>query len=68
MWTELVNVRRKKATKTIAVIHRDRCFGAFACSIWQAARQVEGCIIEERDKDGTGSRRSASTCASGADR
>ena len=30
----------------------DRCFGAFACSICQAACPVYGCIVEERDKDG----------------
>ena len=43
---------RKKTPKTIAVIDPDRCFGAFACSICQAACPVEECIIEEKDKDG----------------
>ena len=38
---------RKKAPKTIAVIDPDRCFGAFACSICQAACPVAGCIVEE---------------------
>ena len=33
---------RKKAPKTIAVIDPDRCFGAFACSICQAACPVAG--------------------------
>ena len=37
---------RKKAPKTIAVIDPDRCFGAFACSICQAACPVAGCIVE----------------------
>ena len=43
---------RKKAPKTIAVIDPDRCFGAFACSICQAACPVAGCIVEEKDRDG----------------
>ena len=43
---------RKKAPKTVAVIDPDRCFGAFACSICQAACPVADCIIEEPDKDG----------------
>jgi len=43
---------RKKAPKTIAVIDPDRCFGAFACSICQAACPVADCIIEEPDRDG----------------
>ena len=43
---------RKKAPKTIAVIDPDRCFGAFACSICQAACPVAGCIVEEPDRDG----------------
>ena len=42
----------KKAPKTIAVIDPDRCFGAFACSICQAACPVAGCIVEEPDRDG----------------
>ena len=40
---------RKKAPKTIAVIDPDRCFGAFACSICQAACPVAGCIVEAID-------------------
>ena len=43
---------RKKAPKTIAVIDPDRCFGAFACSICQAACPVAGCIVEEPDVNG----------------
>lgn len=43
---------RKKAPKTIAVIDPDRCFGAFACSICQAACPVAGCIVEVPDLDG----------------
>ena len=43
---------RKKAPKTIAVIDPDACFGAFACSICQAACPVAGCIVEEPDRDG----------------
>ena len=43
---------RKKAPKTVAVIDPDRCFGAFACSICQAACPVAGCIVEEPDRDG----------------
>ena len=43
---------RKKAPKTIAVIDPDSCFGAFACSICQAACPVSGCIVEEPDRDG----------------
>ena len=43
---------RKKAPKTIAVIDPDRCFGAFACSICQAACPVADCIVEEKDQDG----------------
>ena len=52
MWTKMMSGPRKKAPKTIAVIDPDRCFGAFACSICQAACPVYGCIVEERDKDG----------------
>ncbi len=43
---------RKKAPKTIAVIDPDACFGAFACSICQAACPVAGCIVEVPDADG----------------
>ena len=43
---------RKKAPKTIAVIDPDSCFGAFACSICQAACPVAGCIVEVPDTDG----------------
>ena len=41
MWTKMMSGPRKKAPKTIAVIDPDRCFGAFACSICQAAWQIE---------------------------
>ena len=37
MWTKMMSGPRKKAPKTIAVIDPDSCFGAFACSICQAA-------------------------------
>ncbi len=43
---------RKKAPKTIAVIDPDKCFGAFACSICQAACPVASCIVEVPDTDG----------------
>ena len=43
---------RKKAPRTIAVIDPDRCFGAFACSICQAACPVAGCIVEVPDENG----------------
>ncbi len=43
---------RKKAPKTIAVIDPDLCFGAFACSICQAACPVADCITEVPDRDG----------------
>lgn len=43
---------RKKAPKTIAVIDPDRCFGAYACSICQAACPVEDCITEVPDTYG----------------
>jgi len=43
---------RKKAPRTIAVIDPDRCFGAFACSICQAACPVAACIVEVPDQDG----------------
>ena len=49
MWTKMMSGPRKKAPKTIAVIDPDRCFGAFACSICQAACPVAGCIVEEPD-------------------
>src|SRR5688500_16481634 len=52
MWTKMMSGPRKKAPKTIAVIDPDRCFGAFACSICQAACPVAGCIVEEKDRDG----------------
>ena len=42
---------RKRAPKRIAVIDPERCFGAFACSICQAACPVEDCIVEEKDAD-----------------
>jgi ferredoxin len=44
MWTKMMGGPRKKAPKTIAVIDPDRCFGAFACSICQAACPVANCI------------------------
>ncbi len=44
-----MNNPRKRAPKRIAVIDPDRCFGAFACAICQAACPVEDCIIEEKD-------------------
>ena len=52
MWTKLMNAPRKKAPKTIAVIDPDTCFGAFACSICQAACPVADCIVEVPDADG----------------
>ena len=52
MWTKMMSGPRKKAPKTIAVIDPDRCFGAFACSICQAACPVADCIVEEKDRDG----------------
>ena len=36
----------------VAVIDPERCFGAVACSICQAACPVEDCIIEEPDAYG----------------
>ena len=51
MWTKMMGGARKKAPKTIAVIDPDRCFGAFACSICQAACPVADCIVEEPDRD-----------------
>ena len=52
MWTKMMSGPRKKAPKTIAVIDPDRCFGAFACSICQAACPVADCIVEEPDQNG----------------
>ena len=52
MWTKMLRGPAKKPPKTIAVINPDHCFGAFACSICQAACPVEGCIIEVPDADG----------------
>lgn len=52
MWTKLMNKPRKRAPKRIAVIDPERCFGAVACSICQAACPVEDCIIEEPDSYG----------------
>ena len=52
MWTKLMNRPRKRAPKNVAVIDPDRCFGAFACSICQAACPVEDCIVEEQDANG----------------
>src|SRR5260221_11906084 len=52
MWTKMMSGPRKKAPKTIAVIDPDSCFGAFACSICQAACPVSGCIVEEPDSNG----------------
>jgi ferredoxin len=52
MWTKLMTAPRKKAPKSIAVIDPDSCFGAFACSICQAACPVADCIIEVPDQDG----------------
>jgi len=43
---------RKRAPKTIAVIDPEACFGAFACSICQAACPVADCIVEEQDQNG----------------
>ena len=52
MWTKQMGGVRKKAPRTIAVIDPDLCFGAFACSICQAACPVAGCIVEVPDRDG----------------
>jgi len=51
MWTKMMSGPRKKPPRTIAVIDPDRCFGAFACSICQAACPVAGCIVEVPDRD-----------------
>ena len=52
MWTKLMNKPRKRPPKRIAVIDPERCFGAYACSICQAACPVEDCIVEEPDAYG----------------
>ncbi|HJO18230.1 MAG: hypothetical protein QF507_09310 [Vicinamibacterales bacterium] len=52
MWTKMMSGPRKRAPKNVAVIDPDRCFGALACSICQAACPIENCIIEEPDRDG----------------
>ena len=52
MWTKLQNTPRKRNPRKIAVIDPERCFGAFACSICQAACPVEDCIVEEPDAYG----------------
>lgn len=52
MWTKQMGGPRKKSPKTIAVIDPDACFGAFACSICQAACPVAGCIVEVPDVNG----------------
>ena len=44
-----MNKPRKRPPKRIAVIDPERCFGAYACSICQAACPVEDCIVEEPD-------------------
>ena len=54
MWTKLMNRPRKKPPRSVAVIDPDACFGAFACSICQAACPVEDCIVEEQDANGIG--------------
>ena len=52
MWTKLQNTPRKKAPRKVAVIDPDACFGAYACSICQAACPVEDCIVEAKDANG----------------
>jgi Na+-translocating ferredoxin:NAD+ oxidoreductase subunit B len=52
MWTKRMGGPRKKAPRTIAVIDPDLCFGAFACSICQAACPVAACIVEVPDQNG----------------
>ena len=47
-----MNNPRKRDPKKVAVIEADSCFGAFACSICQAACPVEDCIVEEQDPKG----------------
>ena len=49
MWTKLQNTPRKRDPRKIAVIDPERCFGAFACSICQAACPVEDRSVEEPD-------------------
>ena len=44
-----MNKPRKRPPKRIAVIDPERCFGAYSCSICQAACPVEDCIVEEPD-------------------
>ena len=51
MWTKRQNTPRKKAPRKVAVIDPNSCFGAFACSICQAACPVEDCIVEEKDEN-----------------
>jgi len=60
-WIDLEDPTVKEATilgstkpkdEDVAVIDPDSCFGAFACSICQAACPVAGCIVEEPDRDG----------------
>ena len=52
MWTKMMTNPRKRDPKMIAVIDPEQCFGAFACSICQAACPVDDCIIEEQDQAG----------------
>tara|TARA_Y100000294_G_scaffold115349_2_gene107010 strand:- start:137 stop:508 length:372 start_codon:yes stop_codon:yes gene_type:complete len=52
MWTKMMPGPRKRAPRKIAVIDPDRCFGALACSICQAACPVADCITEEPDENG----------------
>ena len=52
MWTKMMTNPRKRDPKMIAVIDPEQCFGAFACSICQAACPVDDCIIEEQDQGG----------------
>ena len=52
MWTKMMSNPRKRDPKMIAVIDPEQCFGAFACSICQAACPVDDCIIEEQDQVG----------------
>ncbi len=52
MWTKLQNTARKKPPRQVAVIDPEACFGAYACSICQAACPVENCIVEAKDANG----------------
>ena len=52
MWTKMMSNPRKRDPKMIAVIDPEQCFGAFSCSICQAACPVKDCIIEEQDQVG----------------